>query len=106
MNRGFALPTLIFFFTAATILIAASVPMYQMQSKRAQEEELIFRGEEYMRAIQKFQRKFNAWPPSLDALVQTSGIRLARKPYTDPITGKPFRVISINPDGTVVGSTL
>ena len=103
---GFALPALIFFLTAATILIAATVPVYQMQAKRAQEEELIFRGEEYMRAIQKFQRKYNTWPPTLDALVETNGLRFIRKPYTDPISGKPFRVISINPDGTVTGSTL
>ncbi len=105
-QRGFALPALIFFLTAATILLASAVPMYKMQAKRAQEEELIFRGEEYMRAIQKFQRKFNAWPPSLDALVETNGIRFVRKAYTDPTNGKPFRVISINPDGSVIGSTL
>src|SRR5215469_5099619 len=105
-QAGFALATLIFFLTAATILIAVTVPAYQMQAKRIQEEELIFRGEEYIRAIQRFQRKFGAWPPSIDALVQTNGQRFLRKAYTDPITGKAFRLITINPDGTVNGSTL
>src|ERR1051326_1616325 len=95
---GFALAVLIFFLTAASILIAVTVPVYQMQAKRAEEEELIFRGEEYVRAIQKFQRKFGAWPPSIDALVETNGIRFLRKAYKDPITDKPFRLITINAD--------
>src|SRR2546430_11164061 len=44
---------------------------YQMQAKRALEEELIFRGEEYTRAIQKYQRKFGVYPTSMDQLVET-----------------------------------
>src|SRR5215471_630962 len=103
-QEGFVLATLIFFLTAVSVLIAVIVPAYQMQAKRAEEEELIFRGEEYIRAIQKFQRKFGAWPPSIDALVETNGLRFLRKRYTDPITGKPFRILTINPDGTVNGS--
>src|SRR5215831_575382 len=105
-QSGFVLATLIFFLTALSILIVVIVPSYQMQAKRAQEQELIFRGEEYIRAIQKFQRKFGAWPPSVDALVETNGIRFLRKPYKDPITGKAFRLITINPDGTINGSVL
>ena len=66
----------------------------------------IFRGEEYARAIQKFYRKFGVYPPSIDALVQTNGLRFLRRVYKDPITGKDFRVISIGPDGTLIGSTL
>src|SRR5579871_6128335 len=103
-DAGFVLAALIFFLTALTVLIAVTVPLYQMQAKRIQEEELIFRGGEYIRAIQKFQKKFGAWPPSVDALVETNGLRFLRKRYTDPITGKPFRILTINPDGTVNGS--
>ena len=106
-QAGFALSALIFFLTAATILIAATVPVYQMQAKRAQEEELIFRGEEYARAILKFKTKFNVLPPSLEALQQTNGIRFVRKLYKDPITGKPFRLISIDgATGALIGSNL
>src|SRR5436190_1450284 len=105
-EHGFALAALIFFLTALSILIAATVPSYQMQAKRAQEEELIFRGEEYMRAIAKYQRKVGIYPPSIDALIETNGIRFLRKAYVDPISGKPFRLITINPDGSVTGSVL
>ncbi len=105
-DAGFSLAALIFFATAISILLSAAYPAYQMQAKRETEEELIFRGEEYTRGIQKYQRKFGIYPPSVDVLVQSNGLRFIRRPYTDPITGKAFRLIYINPDGTVTGSTL
>ena len=105
-DAGFSLAALIFFATAVSILLSAAVPAYQMQARREREEELIFRGQEYTRAIQKYQRKFGIYPPSIDALVQTNGLRFVRRLYRDPITGKDFRLISINPDGSVSGSTL
>jgi len=103
-DDGFSLAALIFFLTAASILMAAAVPAYQTQAQRDREEELIFRGGEYTRAIQKYQRKFGIYPPSIDALVETNGLRFVRRPYKDPITGKDFRLISINPDGSINGS--
>lgn len=105
-DAGFSLAALIFFATAVSILISAAYPAYQMQAKRQLEEELIFRGEEYTRAIQKYQRKFGIYPPSVDALVQSNGLRFLRHAYKDPITEKEFRLIYINPDGSVTGSTL
>ena len=105
-DAGFSLAALIFFATAVSILLSAAYPAYQMQAKREREEEVIFRGEEYTRAIQKFQRKFGVYPPSVDALVQSNGLRFLRRPYKDPITEKDFRLIYINPDGSVTGSTL
>ena len=103
-SAGFSLPALIFFMTAASIFIAAAVPVYQMQAKRELEEELIFRGGEYTRAIQKYQRKFGVYPNSVDQLVSTNGLRFLRRAYKDPITGKDFRLILINPDGSLTGS--
>jgi len=105
-DAGFSLAALIFFLTVASIFIAAAVPAYQMQAKREQEEELIFRGGEYTRAIQKYQRKLGAYPTSVDQLVSTNTLRFLRKPYKDPITGKDFRLIRLNPDGSLSGSKL
>src|SRR5947209_1308323 len=105
-DAGFSLAALIFFATAASILAAAAVPAYQMQAKREREKELIFRGEEYTRAVQKYQRKFGVYPGSIDQLVQTNGLRFLRRAYKDPITGKDFRLIRINPDGSLSGSKL
>src|SRR5260370_23968851 len=103
-DAGFSLSALIFFAAAASILAAAAVPAYQMQARRERERELIFRGEEYTRAIQKYQRKFGVYPGSIDQLVQTNGLRFLRHAYKDPITGKDFRLIRINPDGSLSGS--
>ena len=103
-DAGFSLAAVIFFLTAASIFIAAVVPAYQMQAKRQMEEELIFRGEEYTRAIQKYQRRFAVYPSSVDQLVSTNSLRFLRRAYKDPITGKEFRLITINPDGTLSGS--
>jgi hypothetical protein len=105
-DAGFSLAALIFFLTAASIFIAAAVPAYQMQAKREMEAELIFRGEEYVRAIQKYQRKFNVYPTSIEQLVSTNGLRFLRRPYKDPFTEKEFRLITLNPDFTVNGSKL
>ena len=91
--------------TAASIFIAAAVPVYQMQAKRDLEEELIFRGGEYTRAIQKYRRKFGVYPNSVDQLVSTNGLRFLRRAYKDPITGKDFRLILVNPDGSLTGSS-
>jgi type II secretory pathway pseudopilin PulG len=103
-DAGFSLAALIVFVTIASIFIAAAVPVYQMQAKRELEEELIFRGGEYTRAIQKYRTKFGAYPTSIDQLVQTNGLHFLRKAYKDPITGKDFRLLTLNPDGSINGS--
>jgi len=103
-DAGFSLAALIFFLSAASIFIAAVVPAYQMQAKREMEEELIFRGEEYVRAIQKYQRRFGVYPSTIDQLISTNGLRFLRKPYKDPTTDKEFRIITVNPDGSLNGS--
>jgi hypothetical protein len=46
------------------------------------------RGKQYIRAVQLYYRKFNAYPPNVDALVKTNDIRFLRKKYVDPTTGK------------------
>src|SRR2546425_5525285 len=103
-DAGFSPAALFFSATAASILAAAAVPAYQMQAKREREAELIFRGEEYTRAIQKYQRKFGVYPSTIDQLVSTNGLRFVRRAYKDPITQKDFRLLLVNPDGSITGS--
>jgi hypothetical protein len=43
---------------------------------------------QYRRAIQLYYRKFHAYPPNVEALINTNDIRFLRKKYIDPITGK------------------
>jgi type II secretory pathway pseudopilin PulG len=66
------------------VLMAAALPAWRTMMKREKEAELIFRGEQYARAIGLFQRKFaGAFPPSIDVLVEQ---KFLRRKYKDPMT--------------------
>jgi type II secretory pathway pseudopilin PulG len=75
-----------------SVLMTAALPAWRHEAQREKEAELIFRGEQYARAIALFRSKNgNAFPPSVDVLVQG---RYLRKQYLDPITKKDFDVIA------------
>ena len=103
-DEGFALAALICLISAAAVLTAVMVPLRVMQSRRETEQELIFRGQEYIRAIQKYQRKYGVYPSSIDDLVSRDGYRFIRRQYKDPVTGEDFRLINVNADGSLTGS--
>jgi type II secretory pathway pseudopilin PulG len=66
------------------ILMSVAMPLWKQAVLREKEQELVFRGEQYARAVGLFQRKFaGAFPPSVDVLVQQ---RFLRKKYKDPMT--------------------
>jgi len=70
------------------IVMTAAMPVWKHAAQREKEAELVFRGEQYVHAIGLFQRRFaNAYPPSIDVLVQQ---KFLRKKYKDPITGEDF----------------
>lgn len=67
-----------------SVVLGMAMPVWRTVIQRAREDELIFRGRQYARAIQLYQRKFaNAYPASVNVLVEQ---RFLRKPYTDPMT--------------------
>jgi type II secretory pathway pseudopilin PulG len=83
-DRGYVMAALLVSLAVMSIMMAVALPAWHHQSIREKEAELIFRGEQYGRAISQFQRKFpGTWPPSIDALVQQ---RFLRKKYKDPMT--------------------
>jgi hypothetical protein len=62
-------------------------------TQREREEELIWRGEQYRRAIMLFQRKYaNTFPPTVDILVEQ---KFLRKKYKDPVTDDEFQIIPV-----------
>ena len=85
-------------------MTAVVVPLRVMQSRRETEKELLFRGEEYMRAIQKYQRRYGTYPSSIDDLISRDGLRFLRRQYKDPVNGEDFRLINVNADGTLTGA--
>jgi type II secretory pathway pseudopilin PulG len=73
------------------LLMTMALPVWSQATKREREAELIWRGEQYARAVGLFQRKFaNTFPPTIDVLVEQ---RFLRKKYKDPITGQDFQPI-------------
>jgi type II secretory pathway pseudopilin PulG len=70
------------------IMMTVAMPVWKQMVQREKEEELIFRGTQYVHAIALFQRKTaNAFPPNIDLLVRE---RYLRKKYKDPITNDDF----------------
>lgn len=81
------------------VLMSVALPVWRHDMQREKEEELVFRGQQYVRAIRLFNRKTNALPTRVDDLVQG---RYLRKKYKDPITNGDFDLISAtnpNPAG-------
>jgi type II secretory pathway pseudopilin PulG len=73
------------------LLMTAAMPVWKQMVQREKEEELVFRGQQYVHAITLYGRKFaNTQPPSVDVLVQQ---RFLRKKYKDPITNDDFQLI-------------
>lgn len=76
------------------VLMGALLPQWTILATREKEQELVFRGNQYARAIGLFQRKFaNTAPPSIEVLVEQ---RFLRKKYKDPITNDDFQPIYAN----------
>ena len=93
-NRGYAMAALLVAMSVMAVLMSALLPVWSHLATREKEEELIFRGRQYARAIGLFQRKFaNTAPPTIDVLVEQ---RFLRKKYKDPITNDDFQPIYAN----------
>jgi len=74
------------------VMMTMALPVWNTQARREKEAELVFRGEQYARAVMLYQRKFaNALPPSLDVLLND---KYLRKKYKDPVTGGDFQLLS------------
>ena len=74
------------------IMMTVAMPTWRQLVQRDKEAELIFRGQQYARAIGLFQRKSGpgVLPPNIDALVDGHYLR---KKYKDPITGEDFDIL-------------
>jgi type II secretory pathway pseudopilin PulG len=79
--------------SVAAVMLTVAMPVWKQMVRREKEAELIFRGQQYVRAIALFQRRSGPGtiPPSLDVLLDQ---RFLRKKYKDPITGDDFDILS------------
>lgn len=99
-ERGYVLLVLLLFSALIVIGLLRVLPAMVVQSQREKEEELLFRGQQYQRAIQLFVRRFGRYPNALEELEETNNIRFLRKRYRDVMTrGGEWRLIHIGPGG-------
>jgi type II secretory pathway pseudopilin PulG len=87
-EQGYVLLIAIFFMALLVLSLAVAAPKIAKSIQRDRELETYRRGMQFRRAIQLYYRKFQAYPPNVDALVKTNEIRFLRKKYKDPITGQ------------------
>jgi type II secretory pathway pseudopilin PulG len=87
-EQGFTLLMAIFMMALFTLALAVAMPKVITDLQHDRDLETVHRGKQYIRAIKMYYKKFNAYPPTVDALVKTNNIRFLRKKYVDPTTGK------------------
>ena len=82
--RGYAMAALLVSIAVMGILMSVALPAWRQAARREKEADLVFRGEQYARAIGLYQRRFAAaFPPSIDVLVEQ---KFLRRKYRDPMT--------------------
>lgn len=83
-QAGTTLIILLFAITVLTLGLMVAVPVWETQIQREKEEELIFRGKQYIEAIRIFRlKKPGAFPRRLEELLEENCIR---RLYKDPMT--------------------
>jgi type II secretory pathway pseudopilin PulG len=88
-ESGFMLVAVVVMVALVLIALSVAAPVIARQLRRDKEIESQHRMEQYVRAIQLYQRKFpNQYPASIKALEGTNNIRYLRQQYVDPLTGK------------------
>ncbi|MCX6560313.1 MAG: type II secretion system protein [Candidatus Aminicenantes bacterium] len=83
-QAGYTFIILMAMITVLAIGLLAAVPVWKTQIQREAEEELIFRGRQYVEAVRIYQIKNpGKFPASIDDLIKA---RCLRKPFPDPMT--------------------
>ena len=83
-QAGYAMAALLVAMNVMAIVMTVAMPLWKTVVKREKEEELIWRANQYVHAINLFRRKYaNAYPPNIDILINE---RFLRKKYLDPMT--------------------
>src|SRR5947209_7808999 len=102
-DEGFLLLGAIVMIALVLIALAIAAPIVARDLRRDKDVEAVHRGNQYVRAIQLFYRKFGRYPASLDQLEHTNNIRFLRQHYADPVTGQDdFAIIPVGQNKTTV----
>jgi type II secretory pathway pseudopilin PulG len=106
-QEGYALLMAIFLVATIIILATAMTPSIITEGRREREQDAIWRGNEYVRAIQLYYKKNGRYPQTIDDLTKGNlEIHFLRKAYTDPMNSADgsWRFIYVSPSGQLIGS--
>src|SRR4030088_701344 len=81
-DDGYAMAALLVGLSITALMMTVALPVWKQAAQREKEAELVFRGQQYARAIGLFQRKNGpgTLPPNIDVLVEQ---RFIRKKFKD-----------------------
>jgi hypothetical protein len=107
-QQGYAMMMVIFFTALLLLATMAAAPRILLDGKREKEQEMIWRGKQYVRGVKLYYRKMGRFPTSVDDLTKpkTGSLRFMRQPYKDPMNGTDgsWRLIYVGPSGQLIGS--
>lgn len=90
--HGLVLLSLLIALILASIALLGALDVWALQRQRLQEEELLFVGNQYRLAIQRYYQAGRTLPASVDDLLEDKRFPVPlhhlRRAYPDPITGK------------------
>jgi type II secretory pathway pseudopilin PulG len=106
-EKGYALLVVMFLLALLAVTVTAVAPNVITNARREQEDEMIWRGKQYVRGIRLYYTKLHKFPTALDDLYKPkTGIRFMRQAYKDPMNTADgsWRMIYVGPNGALIGS--
>src|SRR5467141_3011097 len=107
-QRGFAMMMVMFVTTLVLLGAMAAAPYIRTERQREKEEEMIWRGKQYVRGIKLYYKKTGRFPTSLDDLTKpkVGSLRFMRQTYKDPMNKEDgaWRLIYVGAAGQLIGS--
>jgi type II secretory pathway pseudopilin PulG len=106
--QGYVLLALLLMVALLFLTASVAVPRALVQGQREKEEEMVFRGEQYTRAIGLYYKRYGRFPQKLEELVEPkNNVRFLRQLYKNPTSRDgAWRLLRVAPDGTILGSVM
>ena len=107
-ESGYALLFVIFLVASIMLFAAAANPNVLTEGRRQKEQEMVWRGNQYVRAVSLFYRKNGRYPQSLEELAKpnAANVHFLRKAYKEPMNAADgsWRLIYVSSTGQLIGS--
>jgi hypothetical protein len=107
-EAGYAILLAIFLVASLLLFAAVAAPNVLTEGRRVREQEAIWRGKQYVRAIRLYYQKNGKYPSSLEDLTKpnAAGVHFLRKAYKEPMNKADgsWRLIYVTGTGQLVGS--